>query len=394
MEQIPILFLIDVLYSRGGGAEGVLWKMVRHLPADRYRCSIATLATHAERVVASQYPCPVYLLPIRRTYDWQAIRIGQRLSRLIRSQQIRIVHTFFPASDLFGGAVARASGCPIIISSRRDMGFQRSGAQRLAYRVAGRWLFDQVHAVAESVRQRHIQEDRLDPNKVVTVHNGVDLDEIDAATRGSRLLASKVEDGAPVIVCVANIRPVKGIDVLVRAAAIVCREVPSARFLVVGLVQDTNYMQRVMELARALDVSRSVIFAGPSSEVLSILKSCALIYMPSHSEGLSNAILEAMACGLPCVASETGGNGELIENGRTGYLTPVGDPQAAAERILSLLRDPAGAQRMGQAGRRIVENEFSMQSMIHRLTVLYEGLLVRLADSATTAGATAALRAG
>jgi glycosyltransferase involved in cell wall biosynthesis len=116
--------------------------------------------------------------------------------------------------------------------------------------------------------------------------------------------------------------------------------------------------------------------------------------MPSHSEGLSNAILEAMACGLPCVASETGGNGELIENGRTGYLTPVGDPQAAAERILSLLRDPAGAQRMGQAGRRIVENEFSMQSMIHRLTVLYEGLLVRLADSATTAGATAALRAG
>src|SRR5579871_1827961 len=318
MERIPILFLIDVLYTSRGGAEGVLQKMIVHLPRDRYDCSIATFATHAERVAAEQYPCPVYRLPIQRTYDWRALRMGSRLAGLIRSQRIQIVHTFFPAADLFGGAIARLSGCPIVISSRRDMGFQRSAAQRLAYRAAGGWLFDQVQAVADSVRRWHLEQDGLDPKNILTVHNGIDLNEIDTAREASERLPRELS--GPLVVCVANIRPVKGIDDLVRAAAIVRGANPSVRFLVVGAVQDTGYMEQVAELARALDVDQNVIFAGASNAVLPIMKASHVFFMPSRSEGLCNAILEAMACELPCVATETGGNPELIRDGRNGYL--------------------------------------------------------------------------
>jgi glycosyltransferase involved in cell wall biosynthesis len=377
MERIPILFLIDVLYTSRGGAEGVLQKMIVHLPRDRYDCSIATFATHAERVAAEQYPCPVYRLPIQRTYDWRALRMGSRLAGLIRSQRIQIVHTFFPAADLFGGAIARLSGCPIVISSRRDMGFQRSAAQRLVYRAAGGWLFDQVHAVAEHARRWHIEQDRLDPKNVFTVYNGIDLNEVDAARQGSDGIVRRLD--GPLVVCVANIRPVKGIDDLVRAAAMVCRANPSARFLVVGAVQDTGYMEQVAELARMLGVDRNVIFAGASDAVPPILKASHVFFMPSRSEGLCNAILEAMACELPCVATETGGNPELIQEGWNGYLTPVGDYEAAARRILELLSDPETAHAMGRVGRRIVESQFSLQAMIDNLTGHYEDLLERRA---------------
>jgi glycosyltransferase involved in cell wall biosynthesis len=376
MERIHVLFLIDVLYSTHGGAEGVLWKMTRLLPPDRYRCSIATFATHADWVVADSFNCPVHLLPIRRTYDWQALKAAVQLGRLIRSERVSIVHSFFTASDLLGGLVAKLSGCPILISSRRDMGYQRSALQGRAYRLTG-GMFDQVHTVSDSVRLWHTHQDRLAPEKVVTVYNGVDLEEIDRARKGFRLSDLGLEDASHVVVCVANIRPVKGLDVLVAAAAIVCREIPRARFLVLGQVQDQAYMQRVQDLARELNVTKQVIFAGLNPEVPAVLKACDVFYLPSHTEGLSNAMLEAMACGLPCVASRTGGNSELLEDGRSGYLVPPGDAEAGAQRILHLLRHPYEADQMGAAGRQIVASKFSVEAMIGKLAGLYEGLLKR-----------------
>lgn len=380
MEPIHILFLIDVLYSTHGGAEGILWKMTQLLPPDRYRCSIATFAADTDRVVAGSFNCPVHLFPIQRIYDWNALKTAFRLARLIRAEHVSIAHTFFPASDLFGGLIARVSGCPIVVSSRRDMGFQRSAIHRVAYRLAAGGLFDQVHAVGDGVRLRHIQQDRLDPEKVVTVHNGVDLDEIDRLRKRRCPSDFAAERATPVIICVANIRPVKALDVLVRTAAIVCREVSRARFLVVGAVGDAGYMQQVREIARSLNVSENVTFMGASAEVPSLLDASDIFYLPSRSEGLSNAMLEAMACALPCVATDVGGNRELVEDGRTGYLVPADDPEAAAQKILILLRDRQLATRMGRVGRRVVEFRFSVQEMISRLTELYDGLLRGLGD--------------
>lgn len=393
MEQIPILFLIDGLYSAHGGTEGVLRKMVLHLPADRYRCSIATFSAQADRVAVADYRCPVQLLPIERTYGWHAFKMGLQLARLMKSERIRILHTFFPASDLLGGAVGRLSGCPIVISSRRDMVLNRSAAQQMAYRLMGRWLFDQVHAVSDGVRRRHIQQDHLDPKKVVTVRNGVDLAEIDAAPRLVHFGDLALTDCTNVV-CVANIRPVKNIEMLIQTAAIVCRHAPSARFLLVGGAYEPPYLAQVKNLVRALDVSRQVNFAGPTSQAVSVLKSCDIFFLPSRSEGMSNAILEAMACGLPCVVTEVGGNPELVQDGTNGYLVPVGDPALAARRILSLLQSPATAKQMGAAGRRSIQDNFSLQAMIQRLSGLYEGLLAPGRDKASSKDAVKPAYAG
>lgn len=387
MEPAHVLFLIDALYSTYAGAEGVLCRITRLLPPERYRCSVATFATFTRNVVAREFDCPIYLLPIRRMYDWTALRMALRLRRLLRTERVDIVHTFFPASDLLGGLVAKLSGCPVLISSRRDMGFQRSAMHRVAYRLqAG--LFDQVHAVAEHVRLLHIRQDGLDPKKVVTIYNGVDLNEIDRAPNRFPLAEFGLENATSIIASVGNIRPVKDFEALVRTAGFVCREEPGARFVVIGEVQDAAYFRRVTELAARLGVSEQVKFAGPSRQVPSLLKACDIFYLPSKSEGLSNAMLEAMACRLPCVATDVGGNPEVVGHERSGYLVPSGDASSAAEHILNLLRDREHAAKMGCEGRRIVEQQFTVQGMMAKIVDSYDGLLARRAPSrAVAAGA-------
>ncbi|MBS1857050.1 MAG: glycosyltransferase [Acidobacteria bacterium] len=376
MDRIHILFLIDVLYGTQGGAEGVLWKMTNLLPKERYRCSIATFATYADLVASDSFPCKVHRFPIKRTYDLPALRTAFRLSKLIRSEGVSIVHTFFAASDLFGGLIARLSGCPVVISSRRDMGYQRTALHRVAYRLAG-GLFDQVHAVGEQVRLQHIRQDGLEPGKVITLHNGVDLDAIDRVVKGSQLRQTAGDTASHVVICVANIRPVKAMDVLVETADRVRRVLPGVRFAVAGAIQDEEYMRRVTDLAGRLNVARHVDFLGQRADVVSMLKESDLFFLPSRSEGLSNAMLEAMACRLPCVATDVGGNKELVADGRSGYVFPDGDSVTAAQGIIRILTDRAAAASMGRAGRRLVEEHFTVQAMIHKLTGLYEDLVAR-----------------
>lgn len=365
-----ILFLIDVLYIRQAGTEGVLWRITRNLPRERFRCSIATFASRPEKVAREAFDCPVHLLPVRRLYGTGAIRAAIRLARLIRSEQVSLVHTFFPASDLLGGLVAKLCGCPVI-SSRRDTGFDRTGWQRLAYRAVG-GIYDQVQAVSEQVRLAHLRADGLDPAKTVTIYNGVDLEEIDRAPVSEPIPGNRE---SPVIACVTNIRRIKGVEVFLHAVDKVRRAAPQARFLVVGGVVDRQCYSELLELARQLALSDTVTFFGPSTAVHSLLKGCRIFCLPSHSEGLSNALLEAMACGLPCVATEVGGTPEIIVNGRNGLLVPAGDPDALAEGILALLQDADLARRLGCAARRTVEQRFSLSAMIERLVAEYQRLL-------------------
>lgn len=131
--------------------------------------------------------------------------------------------------------------------------------------------------------------------------------------------------------------------------------------------------QQVTELG----LERNIRFLGKldNEEVWSLLKMCDVFCQPSRSEGMSNALLEAMACGLPCVATAVGGTPEVLEDGRTGYTVASEDHHAAAARILRLLEDREGAREMGLRARRVIEERYSAQSMIERMVGLYDGLL-------------------
>ena len=371
--RINLLFIIDQL-CEAGGAERCLINTIRLLPKDRFQCSLVTFKLDRTGIFGN-LPCPVEVFPLGRTYDWNALRVAAQIRNLIRARNIDIVHTFFETADLWGGMVAKSAGNVRLVSSRRDMGILRRPKHGVAYRFL-RPMFDLVLTVSEEVRSFCLQTDGLPPGKVQTLYNGIELDRVSAA-RGTDELRRvlKLENASHVVVTVGHVRRVKGIDIYVKAAAKVCKSFPRAQFLIVGDGSEHEYYQQMQELARSLEVGDNVRFLGPSEAVFSILKLSDVFCLPSRSEGFSNALIEAMACGLPSVATRVGGNAEALEDGRSGFLVENEDVDAMAEKLQTLLRDPKLVCQMGKAAQKAVAERFSAAAMIEQLSGIYEGLL-------------------
>ena len=374
LERVHILFMIDQL-CEPGGAERVMLQTISLLPKDRFRCSLITFKIDINLKLFANLPCPYQVFPMRRTYDWKAIRTARTIRRFIKEARVDIVHTFHETSDLWGGFISRMKNGPALVSSRRDMGILRLPKHNLGYRMMNS-RFDLVLTVSEEVRRFTIDKDSIPPQKVSTLYNGLDIDKIhnsngDRSFRKALGLNSEV----PVILTVGHIRRIKGIDVLVETAAIVARQFPEVLFAILGRNSEPDHFRMIEERISQLGIQRNIRFLGESSQVLPVLGVADIFFLPSRSEGFSNALIEAMACGLPCVATRVGGNPEAVEEGHSGFLVESEDADSAADRVLRLLRDPVRAREMGAAGRRIVEEKFTAEVMIRSLVQHYDRLL-------------------
>jgi len=161
--KAKVLFLIDELLG-SGGAEGALSKIVRHLPRFGFSCAIGTFKLAKDSEFLSRFPCAIFELPLRRVYDWQALQVALKLRRIVAQERFDIIHTMFPASDLWAGPIAKFGSRALLVSGRRDLGIVRESKHDLAYR----WLrnqYDQVQAVSEAARQACILRDGLSPEK-------------------------------------------------------------------------------------------------------------------------------------------------------------------------------------------------------------------------------------
>jgi glycosyltransferase involved in cell wall biosynthesis len=374
IEPVGVLYVIDELQQLGG-AERNLVRTLRHLPRDRYRPFVLTFRLNPEVEEFRALPCPVEVYPVYNLYSLDTLRYAPRLLRWIRRERIRIVHTFFETADLWAGSLAKAGSDAVLISGRRDLGIQRNWRLNILYRLLS-GMFDQVQVVSDQVGAYVIATDRVAADKVVTVPNGIELDLIPERGSGAELCRRlNVPAGRPLIATVSNIRKVKGIDVLVRTAVEVCRKLPEALFVVAGKVLDEAYQAELERLAGELGVRENIRFVGQVEEPLRLLAQSNIFLLPSRSEGMSNALLEAMASGLPAVATSVGGNCQLIQDGQTGFLTAPEDARAAADRILELLGNPALAYSLGRAARTLVEREYSADAVVALLVRQYARLL-------------------
>ena len=369
-----VLLVIDQI-RQIGGAERMIIEIARRLPADRFRCSLLTFDIDPTLDLLDGLPCPLHVLSLRRTFDLHALGMALQLRRLVRRERVSIVHTFFETSDLWAAPIAKLSGCPVLISSRRDLGILRTRKHKLFYPYANR-LFDRVLAVSNEVRDFCISEDRLSLERVQTLYNGVDLEDLDGkAKEFDARLEFGIAESVPVICALANIRRLKGIDVLVHAAARVCKNWPQAVFLVVGKPLESDVYADLQRLVTSLNLNANFRFVGAFANPYPILRASNIFCLPSRSEGFSNSLLEAMSCRVPCIATRVGGNAEAIEEGKSGFLVNSEDHDFMADRILLLLADAERAKLMGETARRNVEARFSMQLMISQLTRIYDGLL-------------------
>jgi glycosyltransferase involved in cell wall biosynthesis len=225
-----------------------------------------------------------------------------------------------------------------------------------------------------------VDQEHIDARKISVIYNGVDLQPL-ASAGGINPFANADWAGAShIVTCIANMRRIKGIDVLVRCAHKVCREFPQAIFLIAGtLYEPRAYTEEIQRMVRDLGLENNVKLLGFVENPAALLKMSDAFCLLSRSEGFSNALLEAMACGVPSVVTRVGGNPEAIVDGENGFLVSPEDDEVAAQRLLSILKDPAMASKVGHAGRVTIEKRFSAEIMIQRLVQVYEELMVRRA---------------
>lgn len=371
--QRHVLFIMDRLPRTLGGAESVLLNMIRLLPQDKFRCSLLTFELEPGSIF-EKVSCSLHIFPMKRTYDFNAARMAVRLAKLIRSERVDIVHTFFESSDIWGGFVTRMLTSAHLVSSRRDMGILRSTRHRIAYRMMAAFP-DKILTVSSRVREFCIAADRVDPAKAITVYNGVELPPPRNVDRGKELrLRQGFPDDAQIILTVANVRRVKGLDVLLRAAAKIGERNSRAFFVIAGGVLEEDYFQELQKLARNLNITGRIRFAGEQKPVQPLLEMSDVFVLPSRSEGFSNALIEAMASELPCIATNVGGNIEAIEDGINGLIVEAEDVGQLETAIFSLLEDQERAKEMAMAARRTVESRFSPERMIADIVSVYESL--------------------
>jgi glycosyltransferase involved in cell wall biosynthesis len=284
-----------------------------------------------------------------------------RLAGYLRRHAIRLVHCFDFYSNLVGVPAAWLARTPVVIASQRDMGDLRSRGQQTIHSMVLRRA-THILVNSEAIATRLIREGAAGESRLTVIRNGVDL--------------ARFAPGAPpsdgrepmAVATVANLRPEKGLVQLVEAATVVARRFPRVRFVVWG---DGALRHHLEELIGARGLTGIVELRGATREPEKALRECDIFVLASLSEASSNVVLEAMATGLPVVATRVGGTPGLVDDERTGLLVPPDDPGALAEAILCLLERPARASEMGALGRRRAVAEFGRDRMIACTDALY-----------------------
>jgi glycosyltransferase involved in cell wall biosynthesis len=280
-----------------------------------------------------------------------------------RKRRIALVQATEIYSNIFALPAAALAGVPARIGSRRGLNSDRTrgqvALQRLAYRCASAVVANSRASADQLTRER------VRVRKIAVVPNGLDLEPYEISSPRTRLRKVAV---------VANLRRLKGHDVLVDAAVAVLARFPDARFELIG---DGPERAALVARAEARGVARAFTFAGHRDDVPARLAQNDIFVLPSRSESFPNAVLEAMAAGLPVVASGVGGIKELIEDGRTGWLVPAGDKDALADRLMHVMADPADAARIGAAARADAIARFSFDRMVAGFDQVYVTELTR-----------------
>jgi L-malate glycosyltransferase len=293
-----------------------------------------------------------------------------RLGRIIRDLAPRIVHAHDPhAVAMAATALAyhRLTPSPPLVASRRvDFDLRSNAFSRWKYRQVTLFI-----CASDCIRQMLLAKG-VAPDRAVTVHEGIDLDHVAAAPPVDLREELWLPSNAPVILSVGALVPHKGHRHLVQGAAQVVRDVPDARFVILGQGDLHDELTRQI---RSLGLERHVLLGGFRPDVLSLLKTCTLFVMPSLTEGLGTSLLDAMACGRPIVATRVGGIPEVIVEGETGLLVPPRDPDLLAEAIVRLLQDPGLSERLAAAGLDRVRQHFTVERMVDQTVETYQALI-------------------
>jgi glycosyltransferase involved in cell wall biosynthesis len=337
-----------------GGLEKLLVEFARHADRSRFDLHFVSLTTRgalASDIEACGWPVACLNAP-------PGLRPGiiRQLATVFRRQRIDVVHTHDERPNIYSVPAACLVGVKRILHTRHNQGVNLSRRQRWLVRLVSLGN-DRFVCISHDSAHR-AREQGVSSRRIRVIHNGIDLDRF--AFTGPALAGPAV--------LVARLEAEKDAGTLLRAAELIVRRRPDFRLEIAG---DGSRRPDLEVLRDQLGLRERVTFLGAIRDVPGLLARARLFVLPSLTEGISLTLLEAMARGLPVVATAVGGNPEVVADGEPGLLIPARDPNALAEAVLGLWQDGELCRAMGAAGRRRVEEHFDIRRMVARYESMY-----------------------
>ena len=359
--MIKICYVIGQL--KRGGAEKQLYELIKGLSKEKFETHVISLTQGgywSEEIRKLGVP----------VNEFQTSK-GKRFSRLFGLvklfKEIRpdIVHTYLFAANTYGRVAAIITGALVIIASERNeaaAGKDKKIAEIFIDKILSAFS-DAI--ICNSSRAATILLERysFSRKKVITIHNGIHT---------SKCLAGGSRKNSPytVIGTIGRLYPQKNHRLFLEMAKIIIEKYPvrKVQFIIVG---NGPLEDELIKYARSLGINGHVIFTGERTDIHELLHRMDIFVMTSDYEGLSNAIMEAMSAGIPVVATNVGGNGELVVHGKTGFLSPPKNALTLAEQIIDLMNDEEIIVKMGESGRERMLNEFPISKMVRDTESIY-----------------------
>jgi glycosyltransferase involved in cell wall biosynthesis len=365
MTKLSVLQLIPTLDR--SGAEKQMVMLAKNLPRDRFRVEVAALTRSGPlEVELKAAGIPVTVIGKRLKQDPFALA---RLVRFLKAGRFDVLHTWIFAASTYGRVASWMAGVPVVVVSEMAVDLWKGWFQRFVDRRLATWcdhLVGNSHAVVEFYRRLGVPDEKL-----AMVYSGIEEIELPVVDCRAIRASFGFEPEAPVVLFAGRLAEQKRVDDLLKALDLLQHVQPGVCTLVAG---DGPLRDRLQETARAYHLDGQVRFLGHREDVPALLAVADLLVLPSAYEGLPNVVLEAMCFRKPVVATAAPGTTEVVVDGQTGLLVPVGDVTGLTRAIRDIIRDPAMARRLGEAGHTRAAVHFSARAMVDQFAELYEHL--------------------
>jgi len=373
---LKVLFTIGSLDL--GGTESQMVLLILELKKRGFHCEVFALADQgplhrdleAHRVVVlngGYDPNVAFLLKV--------LQLSRALFRLIAlsfRMKPDVIHAYLPLTNFLGALAGRMTGVDKIITSRRALGTHQD-RHRLwkPFDQIANLLSDCVTANSHAVANDTVVRDGADRKKLAIIPNGIDCKRFDVAVKKREVMrqALGLKAGEFGVIMVGNLIPYKGHADFLQALPYIVKTVSNLRLFLVG--EDRGVWKILKGMANDLGVADYVIYLGCRDDVAEVLAAMDIFVMPSHEEGFSNALLEAMASGLAIVATDVGGNREALENGNLGILLPPRNPVGLADAVRYLLTNKDFCLQLGLRAKQTVKTKYAVAAMVNAHIALY-----------------------
>lgn len=369
--NINILYIIWSLDI--GGEEVILLELVKRLNKSKYQTLVCSLSPFNDLIEEfRKNGIKVAIIEKRFKFD---LAIIPKLMKLMKRYKIDLVHTLASTANYWGRLSARLKGIPIILAKEANLEVKRSYIANQIDRYLS-FFTDVIIVNSSATKEFLVKKKGIKPDKIIMIHEGIDVSEfnmqIDCSPQKREFNIGK---DTPVVGIIGRLAPQKNHKMFLDAARIIFERLPQTKFLIVG----GGALRETLEsYSRKLGLASNVLFTGAREEredIIEMYKIIDVFALSSSWEGSPYVLKEAMAAGKPIVATDVGGNSEIVTDGETGYIVPPENPEAFVEAILKILEDKELAKKMGLAGRRRMEQYFSVEKMVQQVEELYDSLV-------------------